>query len=150
MGEKINERWETTNGTFRIRVTAYAEENGGFVGGAYYVFESAPLGSEKWRKIVTVHLDDPDPIRRQNVRFIGERMAFLFLHFDYAVSTDAGLTWSLWNATENMPDWQSHRSYILNVQIKPTGDGTMLLQSIDPAEQVQLKTRDYGKNWNAK
>ena len=44
-GERVNEQWETSNKNFTIRVTAYAEENGGFVGGAYYVFQSSPAGS---------------------------------------------------------------------------------------------------------
>ena len=65
---KINERWETSNGKFSVRVTAYAEDNGGFVAGAYYVFESAVADSKDWHPIMEYRHDDPVPIPRNQVR----------------------------------------------------------------------------------
>jgi hypothetical protein len=67
-GKKIIEAWETTNSTFKVSVTAYAEENGSFVPGAYYDFRSAPSRSERWQEIFTFRHDDLVPI--PNSRFI--------------------------------------------------------------------------------
>src|SRR5436853_3272886 len=64
----IAETWETSNGSFKIRVDRHFEENGGFVAGAYYVFRSSPTGSDAWRDIMTFRHDDPNPIPRDQVR----------------------------------------------------------------------------------
>src|SRR6476646_6725896 len=74
----VAETWETSNGSFRIRVDAHLEENGGFVPGAYYVFWSAPTGTDKWRKVMTFRHDDPIPIRRNQVRFVNDHVAFAY------------------------------------------------------------------------
>src|SRR5205809_6977236 len=89
----IAETWETTNGSFRIRVDRHNEENGGFVPGAYYVFRSAPVGSEAWRDIMTFRHDDPNPIPRDQVRFLNDRVGFVFMGWMYAVTSDSGATW---------------------------------------------------------
>src|SRR5213080_998106 len=67
------ETWETSNQRFRIRVDNHAEEHA-FLPGAYYVFRSAPAGSDSWRDIMTFRHDDPGPIRREQVRFVNDRV----------------------------------------------------------------------------
>lgn len=74
MGETV-ESFETSNQTFRMRVDRHAEV-GGFMAvlnGAYYVFRSAPVGSDNWHHIMTFRHDDPNPIQRGQVRFVSER-----------------------------------------------------------------------------
>jgi hypothetical protein len=78
-GKKVNETWETTNNTFKVSVIAYAEENGGFVGGAYYVFRSAAVGSDDWREIMTFRHDDPIAIPRQQVQFVNEKIGYVYM-----------------------------------------------------------------------
>src|SRR5712692_9423507 len=122
--EKINERTEVSNNVFKIRVTAYAEENPGFIGGAYYVFESAPSSSNDWRKITTVRSDDPVPIPRQQIRFVSNLVGYVFMIWMYAVTTDGGVTWNVWNAFDELPQWRDH-SAIDQIQINPDGTGSM-------------------------
>lgn len=148
-GQKINERWEVRNNTFRIRVTAYAEENGGFVGGAYYVFESAPVSLDDWHEIMIVRHDDPVPIPREQVRFVNGQTGYVFMMYQYAVTTDGGVTWSTWKITEKLPNWRRNRAAIEDVRIAPNGTGTMILMPFtDRPKVTKLYTKDYGRHWS--
>src|SRR5688572_16489059 len=100
----VNESWDTSNNVFRIRVERHAEVNT-FVGGAYYVFQSAPAGSDSWQKILTFRHDDPNPIPRDQVRFVNDQVAFVFMGWMYAVTKDGGGSWSVWNAEKDLPQW---------------------------------------------
>ncbi len=142
---KINEQAEVSNNVFKVRVTAYAEENPGFVGGAYYVFESAPSSSNDWRKITTVHSDDPVPIPRQQIRFVSSHVGYAFMIWMYAITTDGGVTWNVWNAFDQLPQWRDHPA-IDQVQIDSDGTGRMTFRA---AGVPQLRTTDYGKHWTA-
>lgn len=147
-GEKINERWETSNKTFKVRVTAYAEENGGFVGGAYYVFESTPLGSDTWREIMTFRHDDPIPIPREHVRFLNDQIGYVFMVYKYAVTTDGGATWQTWDIVSDLLDWQNNRAAIKDVKIDENGAGVMNLDPFSDRPKVtELFTKDYGLHW---
>lgn len=151
-GDKVNERWETSNEVFKVRVTSYAEESAGFVGGAYYVFESASVESDNWREIMTFRHDDPIPIPRDQVQFLGDKTAYVFMGWMYAVTTDGGSAWSLWNAETELPKWKCcNYKLIRNVQIRPNGVGTMRLDPIPErqGEVPELHTKDYGFNWAA-
>ncbi|MBA2340615.1 MAG: hypothetical protein H0V88_09480 [Pyrinomonadaceae bacterium] len=77
-GERL-ETWETTNTPFKIRVDRHAEANGGFVPGAYYVFQSAAADSDQWHEIMTFRHDDPVDIPREQVRFANDRVAYVFM-----------------------------------------------------------------------
>jgi hypothetical protein len=150
-GKKIIEAWETTNNTFKISVSAYAEEKGGFVGGAYYVFRSAAGDSNNWHEIMTVRHDDPVAIPRQQVRFVNNKIGYLFMGWQYGVTTDGGLTWSVWNAEKDLPGWQCcNYKLIQDIRIAPDGNGTMRLNPIPQraGEVPELRTKDYGRHWS--
>lgn len=148
-GKKVIEAWETTNNSFKVSVTAYAEEHGGFVPGAYYVFRSARIGSENWQEIMTFRHDDPVPIPRDQVRFVNEQIGYVFMVYNYGVTTDAGATWFVWDITSGLPDWQHNRAYIKDVRIASDGTGTMKLNHIlQRPEVLELHTKDYGRHWS--
>ena len=88
---KVIESWETSNQAFRVRVDQHSEENS-FVPGAYYVFRSAPPGTEDWRDIMTFRHDDPIPIPRDQIRFVNDRVGFVFIELH---TNDYGRHWSL-------------------------------------------------------
>ena len=73
---EITETYETANQSFKIRVNRHAEINGGFVGGAYYVFQSAAIGSDSWQKVMTFRHDDPVEIQRDHLRFINNQIGY--------------------------------------------------------------------------
>jgi hypothetical protein len=147
---KVNEFWETAKGPLKIRVTAYAEENGGFVGGAYYVFQSAKVGSDDWSEIMTFRHDDPVPIPRDQVRFSNDQIAYLFMGWMFAVTIDGGQSWTVWNATKDLPHWQCcNYRLIQDVTIAVDGTGLMKLNPIPDrrGEVAELHTTDYGHTW---
>lgn len=143
--EKINEQAEFSNDVFKIRVTAYAEQNAGFVGGAYYVFDSAPIGSNNWQRIVTVRHDDPIPIPHQQIRFVSDKVGYVFMIWTYAVTTDAGATWKVWDAFKDLPQLQDHPP-IEGVRIESDGTGKMTFR--DSKAAPDLHTKDYGNHWS--
>jgi hypothetical protein len=148
--KKINERWATSNRTFSVRVTAYAEDNGGFVAGAYYVFESAAVGSSDWREIMEFRHDDPVPIPRNQVRFVTDQIGYLFMVYKYAVTTDGGRTWSVWYISRDLPRWRERRAAIKEVRVESNGAGIMELQPFEgwQTQTPKLYTKDYGRHWS--
>lgn len=151
-GNKVNETWETTNKTFKIRVTAYAEENGGFVGGAYYLFQSTAYDSDTWRDILTFRHDDPVAIPRDQVRFVNDKTAFVFMGWMYAVTSDGGITWTVWNAQTDLPKWSCcNYRLVKDVRIMADGTGIMTINPIPErqGEVPELHTTDYGQHWSS-
>lgn len=151
-GKEAIETWETKNPTFRIRVTAYPEENGGFVPGAYYVFQSSPARSNDWKEIMTFRRDDAVKIPREQIVFVNDNIGYIFMGWMYAITTDAGTTWSVWDAKKDLPDWECC-NYVLiqKVDLAPNGVGTMTLTPITQrrGEVPKLFTKDYGRHWSA-
>src|SRR5215475_10778411 len=130
LGE-IRETYETSNHAFRVRVNRHAEENGGFVAGAYYVFQSAPMGSDQWRDVMIFRHDDPDPIPRDQIRFLNENIGYAFMGWMYAVTTDQGASWSVWDALRDLPKWQCCNYRLVgDVKLEMNGTGVMKLNTI--------------------
>jgi hypothetical protein len=145
----VSETWETSNQTFRLRIDRRDENV--WTSGAYYVFQSAPAGSDSWREIMVFRHDDPNPIPRDQVRFLNEQVGFVFMGWMYAVTTNGGASWSTWNAERDLPRWLC-RNYrlIAAVNMQADGTGTMILNVITErqGEVPQLHTKDFGKHWN--
>jgi hypothetical protein len=150
MGEKV-ETWETTNQTFRVRIDRHAERFMVPVAGAYYVFQSAPSGSNSWRDIMTFRHDDPVPIPREQVRFVSDRVGYLFMGWMYAVTTDGGANWVVWDAGKDLPNWGCcNYGLIRDVRLELDGTGVMILNPIPErrGEAPELRTKDYGRHWS--
>lgn len=147
---KVLEEWQTANTTFRVRVTAY-KEKALIIPGAYYLFQSAPIGSDKWQEIMTLKFDDPVPIPREQVRFVGDRIGYAFMGETYAVTTDGGNTWTLWNSEVALKDRVDLLSRsIERVDVNPDGTGKMQLYE-HPYQKGAvpiLRTQDYGRHWS--
>jgi hypothetical protein len=104
-GEQPFEVAEMPSSNFTVRVSAFPEENGGFASGAYYRFESRRRGAKDWVRAMEFRHDDPDPIPRENVRFMTPDAAFVFMGWKYAVTTDGGMHWQTWNAEKDLAGW---------------------------------------------
>ena len=144
--------WETANSSFKIRVTSY-EEKGTSLPGTFYVFESGKVGTEVWREFMVLRHDDRPALPNDQIRFVNERIGFVFMGWMYAITTDGGESWSVWNAAKDVPDWNwSKYGVISDVRIEPDGAGKMVLKSIaDPNRQVpDFWTTDFGRHWKVK
>lgn len=150
---KILEIWKTSNSTFSVQVSAYAEENGGFVAGAYYVFSSAKSGTNSWHEFMVFKHDDPVPIPRDQVQLAKDKMGYVFMGWMYAVTIDGGGNWSVWNALTDLPNWTyGNYGIIQTVIISADGSGTMTFSPIPErrGEPPVLCTKDYGRHWIVK
>jgi hypothetical protein len=140
------ETWLRENKAFRIRVTSYEEEDAN-VSGTYYVFESTSKGSAAWHEIMTLRHDDRPDLPKNQIRFLNE---YLFMEWMYVVTTDGGNSWSVWDATRDVPDWEwSKNGIIRDVRIEPDGSGVMLLTAIaDPnSKSPTFRSHDFGRHW---
>jgi hypothetical protein len=99
------------------------------------------------------HDDDP-PIPRDNVRFVSDQIGYIFMGSMYAVTTDAGRIWSVWDATKDAPDGSGYQyGFIKDVQLSPDGNGFMTTQGSDDRSRkdiidIQLSTKDFGRHWD--
>lgn len=131
-------------------VTAYSEHKS-FVPGAYYSFEAVDSSTTK-REIMTFRHDDPVPINRDGVAFVNDQIAYAFMGWMYAVTTDGGTSWQLWSAEKELPGWTCcNYRLIQEVRLSPDGTGRMKLNpTFHQRDQIsELSTQDYGRHWSA-
>lgn len=112
------------------------------------MFQAAPEGSKDWREIMSLRQDDPVPIPRNQIRFVNDQIGYIFMVYNYAITTDGGATWFVWNIVEDLPGWHQNRVAIEEVQIAPDGKGVMMLTSFSKQKAPNLYTEDYGRNWS--
>jgi hypothetical protein len=72
----------------------------------WFVFQSAQNGSIRWREITRQLFDEPNAPPTKQIRFVGEDVGYLFFQLKYAVTTDAGTTWSVFDFGNN-PSFQT-------------------------------------------
>lgn len=148
---EVYDSWETANAVFKIRIAAY-KEMAAFTPGAYYVLQSTAIGSNDWREIITIKTDEPHPIRREQLRFVSDHVAYIFMSTYYIVTTDGGHTWFVWDGNRDVPNG---RQYNLSpapkeVDIQPDGTGRMVLYPFfqEREKGPDLYTTDYGRHWD--
>jgi hypothetical protein len=150
-GSGILEDWETSNSSFRVRITAYDEE-GGYPSGAYYVFQSTLLDSNDWHEFLIFRHDDQVKIPHENVRFPSDSVGYVFLGWNYAVTTDGGRTWHVWDAQKDLDNWTCcNYGLIKDVHLTQSGSGVMILDPISRGEGgvSLLYTADFGQHWSS-
>ena len=147
----VLERWQNENKKFKIRGISY-EETGADENGTYYQFQSATVGSNEWHEVMSFRHDDRPKIPTDQVRFVNNDTAYIFMGWKYAVTTDAAQSWSVWTAERDLPNWQCcNYSLIADVTIANDGNGIMRLNPIEDrrGEVSLLRTTDYGRHWKA-
>lgn len=142
------ETWETSNKTFKVRVTARTEKALVGMPGTLYTFQSAPIGSDDWQEVLTFRHDDDPEIPRDQIRFLNEQVGYLFMGWMYAVTTNGGRTWSVWDAAKELPQWRTNYRLIKDVSLQADGSGTMALNELEPQPgRAELVTSDHGYHW---
>lgn len=150
---KIIEAWNTSNGIFKIEVIVY-ELEGVEPRGIYYAF-SCPLPDANVTgyldEFMTIRSEKSKMIPRDQIRFVSDQIAYVFMGWIYNVTTDGGQTWSTWDAEKDLPNWRCcDFQLIQNVNITTEGLGVMLLRSnyLEEKKNLALYTKDYGKHWD--
>ena len=93
---------------------------------------------------MTVRHDDPVKIPREQVRFISDQVGYVFMLYHYGVTVDGGVTWFVWYAPKDLPNWRQTRPTIDNIRLLPDGTGTMALRSSTDQPAPELHTSDFG------
>lgn len=149
--ERPSEVADISGPTLTVRISAYPEKNGGFVAGAYYRFESRSRDRKDWVTVMQFRHDDPIPIPKENAKFLNSEAAFLFMGWKYAVTTDGGKHWRVWNAEKDLAGWQCcNYGLIKQVELSQNGNGKMILDPIPGrrGEVAELFTSDFGDHWS--
>jgi hypothetical protein len=143
------ERWETSNNTVTIRVSNFRERDPVFLHHFFYVFECAPKGTDRWREVISLRQNDDRPIPRDQVHFLNNEIVYLFMNSKFAVTTDQGTTWFVWDATNELKDWHQSYLYIQEVRLDVEGNGTLkLLPFPDKVAAPVFSTKDFGRHWS--
>lgn len=143
--------FQKENSTFVLRVTALTEKTFFFqtLSGAYYIFETKAKNEADWREIMVFRDDDPLPINEHSIQFLNERIAFAYMGWMYAVTTDGGETWSVWNGQDfHLEEGRMGFDAIQDIHLFENGQGLMKLRVIGGSRDVTiLRTNDYGVSW---
>jgi hypothetical protein len=146
----ILDRWETRNSALAIRVTQYQEKH--FPLSKFrYVFEGKSENSDGWIQIMTTSANDDVPIPRDQIRFISNQAAYIFMSDKYAITTNGGLSWFVWRTEDGQRQMKyPGQFFIKDVSLKEDGQGTLVLasRSSDTAAST-LQTSDFGHSWKA-
>lgn len=145
--EDILSTEEKENSAFSVRVTAFRERRdfGQVLAGAYYVFEVKNRAEQDWRKLMTIKYDDPIPIDKNSIVLINERVGYVFMIEKFAVTTDAGFTWSIWDISKEPSLKDDLSCKIQSLRILENGTGSMNIRC--NAVEKRLSTNDYGVVW---
>ena len=111
--------------------------------GIYYTLQQAVVDPTYWDSVITSRQDEKIELPQQHLRFISDRIAYFFMGQVYAVTTDGGHAWSLWEADRDLADGPCCTvDLIREVSVEPDGKGFMLLKESRP-----LTTNDFGQHW---
>jgi hypothetical protein len=99
---------------------------------------------------MTVRLDGLASIPVGSVRFVSDQVCYVFLGWMYAVTTDGGDSWSVWDAdtlTDDLDCCDSHLTQ--EVDVRPNGEGRMTTKPLRiKGEEVRaFHTSDFGRTW---
>ena len=151
-GDRVDayETWEAANNAFKVKITAHYETNV-YMGGAYYVCEALPPGSDRWREFKVFRVDDPNPVPRERFRFVSDQIAYFYMGDDFVVTVDAGRTWSTWKPILTQPNGDSVHWGIEEAHVAADGTGEAKLwrydQTVDKIVDLKVRTNDYGRSW---
>lgn len=152
--DQVYDQREIMNETFKMRITAFSER-GELLPGAYFVFQTARVGSDEWGDLLTVKGDEPIPLRPEQLSLVSSQVGYGIIDSHYIVTTNGGDDWSLWEANKQLPvdDYQAKHNLwpsIEEVQIEADGTGRMRLRRFlnERERGPDLVTRDYGVHWS--
>ena len=141
-------------GPFIVRINKYLE-TGGIIqamNGAYFEFQSEPTVSHQPVNIMTFRHDDPIDIPNDSVHFVSDKVGFVFMGWNYAVTSDGGSNWTVYDARNFLRDNQRcGYNCIQEISISPDGSGSLTINLIaSPRQTVTLDSNDFGSHWEAR
>lgn len=113
------------------------------------VFMSAPIGSSDWQEIITGWTDEPHATPSdKSIKFLDASSGYVFYDEKFAVTTDSGQSWAVWDASQQKSYRDFKSIFIEDVTLGIDGRGQMRLRVADANQPLRkLDTSDYGKSW---
>jgi len=141
------ETWQTNNGPLKVRITK-SSGPGIFATGATYVFESS-RNDDDWQEIATVSKDLSEPIDKENIQFVDDQVAFVYMRWMFAVTTNGGAEWTVWDAQDyKYSNVKIEWGVIKSVSINSDGIGEMMLWVFPSSSDcLALSSQDFGRTW---
>ena len=139
---------ERENPNFSVRINCFREKRtfAQALAGANYIFEVKTKNEINSREIMFVELDDVIPIDSKSIGFVNGNIGYVFMKRKYAVTTDGGMNWKIWDGIQ-FPLMKNDLSCgIQNVNVEENGSGVMSLNCSD--RRKELITKDFGISWN--
>ena len=149
----IYDSWETANNQFKVRITAYYEE-GIVMPGAFFICESAPVGSNEWQEFNAFRTDEAVRISvfRERFRFANDQTAYFYPQDDFLVTTDAGRNWSTVRTIFPKPGGPPLYWAIAEARVEADGKGQAKIEAYDDEAKdrvsLEVNTEDYGRSWS--
>ena len=146
------ETWESSNEVFKLRLTAY-HEVGIYMPGAFYSFESAPIGSDEWTEVKEHRGDDAIPLTafKERTRFVDSQTAYFYTWDEFFVTRDGGCNWSRWVALVPESDGRLVGWSISTARVESNGTGRAKLWRYDDQQKREVErelfTPDFGQDW---
>ena len=105
-----------------LRVIAQHETSylPGFVMGAYFTIYARPHGTVTWKHVMQFRHDDPILIPRHNLHVSDGAPEVAFIGWMAAVSSDSGLTWSVWDGSQDARTRPCLNYGLIKVGLSPT------------------------------
>jgi len=138
--------WTSPNGTFKVRLVADLETGD-------YRFLFTTEGRDSWKEFMALQLGYSSTIPYKRVVFVDEQIVYVSIERLFAVTTDGGKNWNLWDSHKDFPKGYTYNQGIIEwLEIKADGTGQMLIweNGIFKNGNWRLATKDYGKNWDFK
>ena len=150
-GNHVVDAWEATAGTLKIRIRKFDEKNTPMPHN-YQVFEAKAGGSDTWRELLEWRTDGLYPIMYDRVQIVSPQVVNIFIASKYVVTTDAGQTWTTWDALTLRKFPYPRQVGIKKVHVSANGSGIMLIRyrTEDDMTDSDLTTSDYGVHWTMK
>ena len=150
-GDRVVDTWEATTGTLKIRIRKFDEKHA-IMPHNYQVFEAKAAGSDTWRELLEWRTDGLYPIMYDRVQIVSPQVVSVFHGTKYVVTTDAGQTWTTWDALKAFDFDYPLQVSIMKVHVSPDGSGTLVLsyRTKNGFVDSDLTTTDYGVHWAMK
>ena len=110
----------------------------------------SPRDADQWSEIARAYFAPCNLDIKSRVRFVNDRVAYVFMQWWFQVTVDGGRTWHDWSGRRDL----SGRAYdspslISSVSIQPDGRGTMMLNPLGMVDgkPLTLTTEDFGQQW---
>jgi hypothetical protein len=151
---KVREQWDESNGSFRVRVQILDEARLAhkFEPSCHLRLLAAAAGSEQFKPFATGYFSRCDQDLKGRVRFVNDRTGYAFVQWWFAVTTDGGRRWSIWDVPAHLPGRAYYNPRLIDaVEIAGDGTGTMTLspEGVVNKQRLVLKTNNFGVEWSA-